>query len=153
MASMLLVLLITMLWLCVAYAFHRAARQLPAAAEHTTNPFRSRAYWLAVLAQGIAIPLVSRLLSASGHPDAIMPAIAMIVGAHLFGLIPAFGSWYFALVGGMMVLLGAISLTFIPAVAVGPAGTSISLRTAVVGFGCALILWGSIVPIVATVRR
>jgi hypothetical protein len=151
--AMFVVLLITVIWFGVAYAFHRAARHLPSAPGQTTNPFRTRAYWLAVLAQSVAIPLVSRLLSATGHPDAIMPAIAVIVGLHFFGLIPAFGSWRFAGVGGAMVLLALISLTLAPNIALEPSGERVALRAAVVGFGCTLILWGSIVPIAAAAGR
>src|ERR671929_67452 len=78
------------------------------AAPHTP-PFSTRVYRFAVIAQVVAIPLVSRLLIVVGYPDAIISAIAVIVGLHFFGLIPAFQSWRFAAVGGTMILLGVSS--------------------------------------------
>jgi hypothetical protein len=149
LVTTLLVLVITVIWFGLAHSFYQTARQLPSMPSPTTNPFRTHAYWVAVLAQFIAIPIASRLLSFTGHPDAIMPAIAIIVGLHFFGLIPAFRSWLFAGVGAAMVLLASISLTLPPSVALESSGEQLALRAAVVGLGSALILWGSILPIVA----
>ena len=149
----LLVLAITLAWLGVAFAVHRAARHLPNTPSSLPNPFRSSTYWLAVLAQCIAIPVVSRLLVVNGRSDAIMSAVAFIVGLHFFGLIPAFRSWRFAVVGGAMALLAVLSLALAPQMAVGSSGEPIAVRAAVLGFGCAVILWGSMVPIVVDTRR
>ncbi len=149
----LLVLAITLAWFGVAYAVHRGAHHLPDAPTSSPNPFRTRSYWLAVIAQGIAIPVVSRLLVGTGHPDAIMPAVAVIVGLHFFGLVPAFQSWRFGVVGGAMALLAVVSLTLAPQVAVGPSGDRIGVRAAVLGFGCAIILWGGVLPVVAATWR
>jgi hypothetical protein len=151
--SLLLILAITAVWLGLAYTFYRAAGGLPNAPDQAANPFRSRSYQLAVLAEIIAIPLAGRLLTVAGRPDAIMPAVAAIVGLHFFGLIPAFQSWRFAVVGGAMVLLALLSLALPPSMTIGSSGEQLALRAAVVGLGCALILWGSVLPIVVTTRR
>lgn len=149
----LLVLSITVGWLGVAYTYHRAARQRPAATGDTSNPFRTRAYRIAVIAQCIAIPVAGRLLTAAGRTDAIMPAVALIVGLHFFGLVPAFQSWRFAVVGGAMALLALISLTLSPQMTLEGSGQQLGLRAAVVGLGCAVILWGGILPVVVATRR
>jgi hypothetical protein len=149
----LLVLLITVIWFGVAFTFHRASHHLPSTPNPTPTLFWTRAFWLAVLAECIAIPLVARLLSVTGHPDAIMPAVAIIVGLHFFGLIRVLQSWLFAMVGSAMVLLAVISLTLPPSVILAPSGERLAVRAAVVGFGCAVSLWGGILPLVVATRR
>jgi len=89
----------------------------------------------------------------SGHPDAIVSAIAVIVGLHFFGLIPAFQSQRFAAVGGAMILLGVSSLFLAPSVAIASMGAALALRAAVVGLGCAIILWVGILALVMATRR
>jgi hypothetical protein len=42
-------------------------------------------------------------LSGAGYPEAVVSAVAVIVGLHFFGLVPAFKSRQFAAVGGAMV--------------------------------------------------
>lgn len=148
-----LVLLVTLVWFGIAFSFHRAARQFTDAPNTTPNLFRTRAFQIAVLAECIAIPVVSRLLIQSGRPDAVMPAVAIIVGLHFFGFIRALQSWIFAIVGSAMVLLAVFSLTLPPDIVVQPSGQHIAVRIAVVGLGCAVILWAGIVPIVAATRR
>ncbi|HEU4327272.1 MAG TPA: hypothetical protein VFS21_29305 [Roseiflexaceae bacterium] len=149
----LLVAVVTAVWLGAAYRFHRAAQGRPAAPEPALNPFRTRPYQLAVLAQFIAFPLAGRFLTAVGRPDAIMPAVAAIVGLHFFGLIPAFRSWRFAAVGGAMVLLAALSLALPVAVPLVPSGEAVGLRGAAIGFGSALILWAGALPVALAVWR
>jgi hypothetical protein len=149
-----LVLAITVALCGLAFTFLWAARGRPGTGGQGPNPFRSRDYQLAVLAEIIAIPLAGRLLTTAGQPEAVMPAVAAIVGLHFFGLVRAFQSWRFAVVGAAMVLLALLSLALPPSVAVGPAGAALGLRAAVVGLGCALALWGGIASLVlGTWRR
>jgi hypothetical protein len=148
-----LVLAITVALCGLAFAFLRAARGRPGASGQGSNPFRSRDYQLAVLAEIIAIPLAGRLLTAVGQPEAVMPAVAAIVGLHFFGLVRAFQSWRFAIVGTAMVLLAVLSLALPPSITVGPAGEPLGLRAVVIGFGCALALWGGIASLVVGAWR
>lgn len=146
-----LVVAATTLFLLAAARLFRLSRGLPAASgEADANPFRSRPYRLAVLFEAVAIPLTAVVLNSAGYPGAVISAVAMIVGLHFFGLIPAFKSWRFAAVGGAMVLVGTISL-LLPA---GAEGSGASPRGALVGLGCALVLWAGVVPpLVSTWRR
>ena len=128
---LLLVVLITAVLLRQAIVLLRTARDAPLTDTLTTKPFRSRAYALAVAAQFIAFPIVSRVLSNMGYSDAIISAIATIVGRHFFGLIRAFQSWRFALVGSAMIVLGLLSLVLAPTIEV--AEGVVALRVAVVG--------------------
>lgn len=148
------VIFVTIALAVTAYSFRQAASQVPAAPSGSTiNPFQTWPYRLAVLAEVVAIPIAARMLVARGYADAIMPVVAIIVGLHFLGLIPAFRSWTFAWVGGAFCVL-ALAALGLPA-QVTPAGSDsvIALRNAIVGFGCALILWLSLVPMVVSIRR
>jgi len=146
--ALILILAVTVALFGFAVTFLRAAPGWPSAIGQRSNPFRTRDYQLAVLAEIIAIPLTGRLLTMAARPDAVMPAVAAIVGLHFFGLVRAFQSWRFAVVGAGMVLLALLSLTLPPCVTVGPTGAPLGVRAAVVGLGCALLLWGGIAPLV-----
>lgn len=145
---------ITLAYIIAAYRFHRSASQLPAGSgDPTPNPFGTWPYRLAVIGEIIAIPIAGRLLSASGHSDAIMPAVAIIVGLHFFGLIPAFRSWHFAWVGGAFCAIAIAALAMPTHIPVGSSAEPLALRSATVGLGCALVLWASILPITLAAQR
>lgn len=146
---LLTVLLISTFLLGIVFRFVRAASHLPEtnAQPRTSNPFRSRLYNVAVGAQFVAIFLAARLLTALGYADAIISVVAIIVGLHFFALIPVFQSWRFAAVGGAMILLGLSSLLLPPAITWQTGSETLRLRTAVVGLGCAIILWLGIAPL------
>ena len=148
--AMILVTAITVALLVCAVYFFRVSQRLPQLSEGGgTNPFSTWAYRLAVLFEVVAIPVSAAVLNNTGHPGAVVSAVAAIVGLHFFGLIPAFRSWRFAVLGGSMVLLALLSLLF-------PSGVYTSganMRGAVVGLGCALLLWASILPLVISTWR
>lgn len=149
----LLVLLLSALLLGLAFSFTRSAAHLPSTDTQAANPFRNRLYNFAVIAQFVAIFLVARLLTAMGYPNAVIPAVAVIVGLHFFALIPVFQSRRFAAVGGAMMLLGLASLLLAPVVTLNATGATLGLRTAVVGLGCAVILWAGVAPVVLETRK
>jgi hypothetical protein len=127
----------------------RLSRRLPVAAGEvgTKNPLGRGSYRLAVLFEVSAIPISAVVLNNAGYPGAVISAVAVIVGLHFFGLIPAFRSRWFAAVGGAIVAVGLLSLVL-------PTGTGVSPRGALVGLGCALVLWVSAFPpLVSTLRR
>lgn len=148
----LVVVAVTAILLLAAARLFRLSRRSPnpPPGGAGSNPFKARTYRLAVLFEVVAIPLAALVLNRAGHPDAVVSVVAAIVGLHFFGLVPAFGSWGFAAVGGAMVVVGVLSL-LLPAAA---AGGGASPRSALVGTGCALALWGGVVPpLVSTLRR
>lgn len=143
-----LVILLTLALLAAAFTFGRNAPRFPSGAGAAPpNPFRTRTYRIAVLAMLIAFPIAGRVLTTSGHSDAIMPTIAIIVGLHFIGLVGAFRSGIFGWVAAAFCLIGAVAL-FLP-VQVGV----VMLRQAVVGLGCALALWLSVSPLVLGTLR
>ncbi|MCA9840392.1 MAG: hypothetical protein KC422_26015 [Trueperaceae bacterium] len=141
------VVMVTAIWFGIAYSFLKRAKSAPKTSSQMKNPFGTLSYRLAVIAQFIAIPVVARILTTSGHAEAIISAVAMIVGLHFFGLIPAFKSWQFAAVGTAMVALAVLSLA-LPVYINLPSGLSLNLRQMLIGFGSAFILWLSIIPTV-----
>lgn len=134
---------------CAAYFFHISQRFPQLSEGSGANPFGTRPYRLAVLFEAVAIPASAVVLNNTGHPGAVVSAVAAIVGIHFFGLIPAFKSWRFAVLGGSMVLLALVSL-LVPS-GVGLSGAN--PRGAVVGLGCALLLWASILPLMISTWR
>ena len=134
----------------VGFRFYRQAGQMVASGRPLVNPFLTTAYRVSVVAMLIAFPIAGRLLTLSGHADAIMPVIAIIVGLHFLGLVPAFRSGTFVWVAVAFGLLGTVAL-FVPTqLAQFP---RLELRAAVVGLGCALILWLSVTPLALTTFR
>ncbi len=145
--AIVVVILVTLVMVAASVTFNRNAGRFSSGSDAPpVSPFRTTAYCIAVVAMLIAIPVASRVLALSGYGDAIMPVVAMIVGLHFLGLVPAFRSGIFAWVAGAFCLLGLVAL-FLP-VQIGEAGAP-QLRYAVVGLGCALILWLGVVPIVS----
>lgn len=148
-----LLLVITLMLFAVALWFLRLARRLPSAdGKNRVNPFRTRAYRISVLLMALAIPMTSIVLSNTGFENAIVPVIAIIVGLHFFGLIRAFDSQRFAIVGGAMCLVGVVALG-LPVRLSFNTGASLALRETVVGVGCALILWVGVLETVFSMWR
>lgn len=146
--AIVLVIAVTAVLVLAATRCFRLARRLPASPTGTgTNPFGTRSYRLAVLFEAVAIPLAAVVLNNAGYPGAVISAVAVIVGLHFFGLISAFESRRFAVVGGAMVLVGALSLLL-------PTGTGgSSPRGALVGLGYALVLWFGVIPTLVSTWR
>lgn len=89
----LLTVVVTTAFLLAAARLLLLSRRLPrSSASAGTNPFRSRAYLLAVLFEVVAIPVAVVLLNRAGYPGAVGSVIVAIVGLHFFGLVPAFKS-------------------------------------------------------------
>ena len=149
-AAVLVVAATAVLLLAAARLFY-LSRRLPVSSEGASvNPFGTRPYRLAVLFQVVAIPVAAGVLNNAGYQGAVISSVAVIVGLHFFGLIPAFESWSFAAVGSAMVFVGVLSL-LLPA---GPEGSGTSPRGALVGLGCALVLWVSVLrPLISTWRQ
>jgi hypothetical protein len=142
----LLTVVVTTTFLVAAARLLLLSRRLSrSSASAGTNPFRSRAYLLAILFEVVAIPVAVVLLNRAGYPGAVGSAIVAIVGLHFFGLVPAFKSRRFAAVGGAMVLLGLLSL-LLPSVAGSASG--VDPRGAATGLGSALVFWVGVLPLV-----
>ena len=142
------VVVVTVILLLAVVRLLQFSRRLPdSPTEVGANPFVTWPYRLAVLFEIVAIPLAANVLNRAGYPGAVVSAVAVIVGLHFFGLISAFRSRRFAAIGGAMMLVGLCSLLL-------PTGAGTSARGAMVGLGCALVLWVSaLLPLVSTWRQ
>lgn len=142
--GLLVVLGITLALVAIAFGVRHLAGRFPSSeGETAVNPFRTRAYGVSVLLMVLAFPIASIGLRTTGFADALISVSAIIVGLHFFGLVRAFDSQRFALVGGAMCLVGVISLGLPVHVSLAT-GASLALRQTIVGIGCALVLWISI---------
>lgn len=142
--GLLIVLGITLAVVAIAFGVRCRVSRLPSSGdEAVVNPFRTRAYGISVLLMVLAFPIASVVLRTTGFEDALMSVIAIIVGLHFFGLVRAFDSQKFAIIGGAMCLVGVFSLG-LPIHMSLTTGVSLALRQTIVGIGCALVLWGSI---------
>ena len=93
--------------------------------------FNGRIYGLFVTLEALAIVIAAVWINRVGAKQYLMPVIAIIVGLHFFGMVPALRSDEFWLVGGAMSLLPVLTMLILPQRAWTP----------VVGIGCAVILW------------
>jgi hypothetical protein len=84
--------------------------------------------WSAV--EGVAILLAVNLCRNLGAPDAVIPAIAIIVGLHFFPLARGIPVRLYYLTGTAMVAVGAAAL-LVP----------MPGRLLATGLGCAAVLW------------
>ena len=147
-----LVLAVTVVLLRTAAAFRRSAKRATSVpTEPSVNPFRTAAYRIAVGAELVAIPVAGRVLTANGFPEAVMPAVAAVVGLHFFGLVPAFRSRYFAWVGGAFCAVALASFALPVRATLG--GGEVGVRAAFVGLGCALTLWLGVLPMTVGTRQ
>ncbi|BCY11443.1 hypothetical protein [Actinoplanes sp. L3-i22] len=72
----------------------RARGRFPAAlseADSRRQRGTGRAYGITFGLEGLAIGIVAALLNVTGHPDYVMPAIALIVGLHFYPMARIFG--------------------------------------------------------------
>jgi len=93
--------------------------------------FNGRIYGIFVMLEFIAIFIAVIFLNRTGRTEYLMPVIALIVGAHFFGMVPALRSNEFWWVGGVMCALPLATMSILPQ----------KIWSPVVGIGCAMILW------------
>ena len=106
-----------------------AATRIPFG-KHSAG-FNGRIYGIFVMLEFIAIFITVIFLNRTGRTVYLMPVIALIVGAHFFGMVPALRSNDFWWVGGVMCALPLATMSIFPQ----------KIWSPVVGIGCAMILW------------
>ena len=97
-------------------------------------------YWISVAFEGVGIPLSMSLLRQNGLDDYVLPAMALIVGLHFFGLVAAFHTRLYLWTGGVMCALALLCAFFVPArLALG--SHLLDPRALLAGVGCGVTLW------------
>lgn len=105
------------------------------------GPPMGRSFWVIFGLEGAAIFIASIVCNAIGRFDLFFPIMAIIVGIHFLPLARLFGIPLYYAVGTLLCLIGLICLVAVPVQAT--LGThDIMARALIVGFGCAVILWG-----------
>ena len=121
--------------------YHRASR--PAEAENQwSRPVRRRFGLISGL-EGVAIFVVILLLNLAHRPEAVSPAIAIIVGLHFFPLARLFGRPLYYATGTVGCAIGVIGLLISPA----------SPRNGFVGIAFGLLLWVTTAMVLIEVSR
>lgn len=103
-------------------------RRWPRAEIQHGNPWKSVAIWSSV--EGLGIFVAVNVLVRTGHPQLIVPVIAVIVGLHFFPLARGIPLRGFHVTGAALVIFGVSGILL-------PASTSIPL----VAIGAAVTLW------------
>jgi len=101
-------------------------------------------FWFNIIfaAEGLAIAITIAISNATHHPELIPVIIAIIVGVHFLPLARLFQVRLYYFTGTLLCLLAIITWLFVPAkVTLGE--NQINAFMSVVGFGSALILWGT----------
>lgn len=92
--------------------------------------------------EGVLIGAASAICNATNHFDLFFSVMAIIVGAHFLPLAYLFRVKFYYITGSLLCVLAAITLLVIPArVTLGDHEIMVGWTT--VGFGSALILWGT----------
>ncbi|WP_245645132.1 DUF7010 family protein [Peribacillus loiseleuriae] len=123
----------------------RASRELTNQVSKTDLRRGKRTrFWFNIIfaAEGLAIAITIVVCNATCHSELIPPVIAIIVGVHFLPLAPLFQVRLYYFTGALLCLLAIITLLVVPAkVTLGE--HQINAFMSVVGFGSALILWGT----------
>jgi hypothetical protein len=115
----------------------------PSAAPAGAEPQWS--WYLAACAfEAVLIPAAVLALKRK-RPRLLLPVIAAIVGAHFFGLVPAFGSWVYGMTGAALIVVSAVAVFALPErlARSEPPGRDVYPRDVLAGIGAAVILWST----------
>jgi hypothetical protein len=97
--------------------------------------FNATAYNISVVFEAVLIFLAVVFLVRSGNKQFLLPVISILVGLHFFGMVWALGSNIYWFIGVAMCFLSILTMSILPQ----------TLRAPVVGLGCAVILWSSVI--------
>ncbi|OIK12651.1 hypothetical protein [Bacillus sp. MUM 13] len=92
--------------------------------------------------EGVFIATASAICSAANHLDLFVPVMALIVGAHFFPLARLFRVRIHYIAGTLLCLLAIVTLLILP-VRITIEHHQIEVWWVTLGFGSALILWGT----------
>ncbi|HEY8602096.1 MAG TPA: hypothetical protein VIL85_26965, partial [Thermomicrobiales bacterium] len=100
--------------------------------------------WFVIVfaAEGIAIGLASYLCNVNNRFDLFFPIMSIIVGLHFLPLARLFDVSFYYAVGAFLCHQGIVAILFVPGTTT-LAGREMLGRSLLVGFGAAVILWGT----------
>ncbi|HEX5505916.1 MAG TPA: hypothetical protein VFW96_25080 [Thermomicrobiales bacterium] len=124
-----------------ALALRRAAARAPRDGAEVAAR-RRRWFGLVTVVEFASIGAVVVVGRATRHAALIAPLVALIVGLHFLPLAALFRVRAYYATGAALCLLAALALLLVPAAGT-LGGRPVDARTAVVGWGAALVLWGT----------
>lgn len=121
-----------------------ASKQFSQPAESDTRRWKRVWIWFGIIftIEGLAIGAASAICTATNHFNLLFPIMAIIVGLHFIPLASLFRIKTHYVTGSLLTLLAIATLLFIPENAT-LGGHPVIMWWLVVGFGSALILWGT----------
>lgn len=116
--------------------------------EGDSNHWKRKNMWFGIIfgLEGVLIAIAAGICGSTNHLDLFVPVMALIVGAHFFPLAHLFQVKIHYISGSLLCLLSAIVLFTFP-IKVTWGNYQIMVWWTSVGFGSALILWGTGVAI------
>ncbi|NRD80961.1 hypothetical protein HPT25_26925 [Bacillus sp. BRMEA1] len=116
--------------------------------EGDSNRWKRKNMWFGINfgLEGLLIGVASAICRSTNHLDLFVPIIALIVGVHFYPLAHLFQVKIYYFSGSLLCLLSAITLFTLP-VRVTWENNQIMVWWITVGFGSALILWGTCVTV------
>lgn len=119
----------------IALAYRKGAAPSPRMVSLPEN--WARAVGIVNVVEVAAVFAVIAASNASGHPEFVPAAIALVVGLHFFPLARLYDQWQYK---GTAVLLSVVAVVGFVLIAAGLSGEGVR---AVVGLGSAVALWAS----------
>jgi hypothetical protein len=112
--------------------------------EGDSHRWKRKNIWFGIIfvLEGVLIGAANAICGSTNHLDLFVPVMALIVGAHFFPLAHLFQVKIYYISGLLLCLLSAITLLTFP-VRVSWENHQIMVWWTSVGFGSALILWGT----------
>ncbi|MDN5929449.1 MAG: hypothetical protein L0I24_00010 [Pseudonocardia sp.] len=117
------------------------ASSLPKRERTPRWPTRFNGYAWINVGQGGAVVIAVAVLASAGAIVLLAPVICLIVGVHFFPLARMFGQTQYWATGALLVVLAVVGVIL---VVNGATGEVVRI---VVGFGAALVLWGTSVDV------
>ena len=124
-------------------ALRRTASKMPGQTPGPEEPQPSRHSFSLIFAAELLTIVVARIvLALANHLELFVPVTALVVGAHFLPLARMFHVGIYYVTGALLIGLAVLIPLVLP-VSATFAGAQIQDWWSVVGFGAALVLWGT----------
>jgi hypothetical protein len=112
--------------------------------EEDFHRWKRKKRWFGIIfgLEGVLIAADAIICGSINNLDLIVPVMALIVGAHFFPLAYLFQVKIYYISGSLLCLLSAITLLTLPLIVTWETH-QVMVRWTSIGFGSALILWGT----------
>lgn len=122
--------------------------------EGDSHRWKRKNRWFGIIfgLEGVLIAAEAAICRSTNHLDLFVPMMALIVGAHFFPLAYLFQVKIYYITGSLLCLISVITLLTLPVI-VTWGNYQIMVWWTSIGFGSAMVLWGSGVAVWLTGYR